>query len=125
MKTIQEVDEHLDRVLERQWQMSQRTLFLLIEKRQKEWREMGKKKQVHLSEVAFQKSDDDGVLVGVVDVEYKSAKALLVIFDGEKKWIPLSQITEDSEVGEWSSKGDSGVLMVSQWFGKQLGIDDE
>lgn len=47
-------------------------------------------------------------------------KALLVECDDwdEALWIPLSQITEDSEVLE---EDDEGTLVVTEWFAEQRG----
>ena len=40
-------------------------------------------------------------------------KALRVIIDGEKRWVPQSVIHADSEV--WKN-GDEGTLVVQEWF---------
>lgn len=40
------------------------------------------------------------------------------LFDEGKKWIPKSQIQDDSEVYE---KGGEGVLVVSSWLAQQEG----
>ena len=49
----------------------------------------------------------------------QTEKALLVnIPDLGEKWIPQSQIDEDSEV---NGKGDEGTLIVKAWFAKREG----
>lgn len=47
---------------------------------------------------------------------FNTQKAILVLLDGEKKWIPMSIIHEDSEV--WV-KGDEGTLVLPEWFCKK------
>ena len=52
----------------------------------------------------------------------RSGKAILASFpdiDGEKLWIPLSQIHDDSEV---YGEGDEGKLVISEWIAKQKGL---
>lgn len=48
-----------------------------------------------------------------------SGKALLVEIEGEDHWIPVSQITDDSEV--WR-EGDSGTLVITEWIAAQKGL---
>ena len=45
-------------------------------------------------------------------------KALLVIVDDRKEWIPKSQVDDDSEVFD-ASKNSRGTLVISQWIAKQ------
>jgi len=56
-----------------------------------------------------------GNKVRIDDVEAigETPKALHVIIDGEKHWIPKSQIDDDSEVWE---NGQEGTLVISEWF---------
>ena len=43
----------------------------------------------------------------------------LEIEDGSSRWIPVSQVHEDSEV--WL-KGHEGNLVVTRWFAGQIGF---
>lgn len=45
--------------------------------------------------------------------------ALLCVIDGEKVWMPLSQIDDSSEV---LREGDEGMLVVTKWIAKQKGL---
>lgn len=49
----------------------------------------------------------------------QSGTSLLVSYEGEKYWIPQSQIHEDSEV--WK-KGDEGTLIIPVWLAKDRGM---
>jgi hypothetical protein len=49
----------------------------------------------------------------------ETSKALLVEFEGEKVWIPRSQIHDDSEV---YAEGHTGTLIVSRWIAEQKGL---
>lgn len=53
-----------------------------------------------------------------VEVQAVTAKALLVRYEGEDQWIPLSQVHKDSEV---TKKGDSGLLIIPLWLAKEKG----
>lgn len=54
----------------------------------------------------------------------KTGKALLVVnpyceeFEGENIWVPISQLTEDSDIQD---VGDAGTLTVTEWFAQQKG----
>lgn len=65
-------------------------------------------------------SDEDEV-VEFEDVfcEAQTPRAILVEIDGEKHWIPQSQIHSDSEVYR---KDDSGTLVVTRWFAEKEGL---
>lgn len=52
-------------------------------------------------------------------VKSETAKALLVVVDGEEAWIPKGQIHDDSEVYR---QGHTGTLIVSEWIAKQKGL---
>jgi hypothetical protein len=52
-------------------------------------------------------------------VEAESENAILVEVEGEKVWLPKSQIEEDSEV---YGKGHTGTLVITEWIAKQKGI---
>jgi len=53
-------------------------------------------------------------------IEAETDKAILVDFDGEKTWVPKSQIHDDSEV--WSKENDSGTLIVTRWWATKNGL---
>jgi len=49
-------------------------------------------------------------------------KAVLVRIGGEvEKWIPQSQIDDDSEV--WK-EGDKGDLVIKAWFAEKEGLEE-
>jgi hypothetical protein len=68
--------------------------------------------------------DDDGregtVSFDVEAVEAETERAILVEIEGEKVWVPKSQITEDSEV--YSKKSGGGELIVTRWWAEQQGL---
>jgi hypothetical protein len=70
------------------------------------------------------KAHTDGTRVGNATVVRVSPKALLVLLerDNSKRWIPVSQIHDDSEVHDRSKVGDVGDLVVTQWLGEKLGV---
>lgn len=47
-------------------------------------------------------------------------RAILVLIYGEKRWIPMSIIGEESDV--WV-KGDIGALLLPRWFCEKEGIE--
>jgi hypothetical protein len=49
----------------------------------------------------------------------QTENALLCLIDGEKIWIPQSQISDDSEV--WK-EGDEGTLVITEWLAIQKGL---
>ena len=54
-----------------------------------------------------------------VECELETDAALLCWIDGEKHWIPKSQVDDDSEV---YAEGHKGQLVVSQWICEQKGL---
>ncbi len=48
-----------------------------------------------------------------------TGKAILVNVEGERVWIPQSQIHDDSEV---YGLGHTGTLIVSRWIAEQKGL---
>jgi hypothetical protein len=44
----------------------------------------------------------------------KTAKALLIDFDGDEQWIPLSVIHDDSELHAKSQEGEEGLLALPE-----------
>jgi len=63
---------------------------------------------------------DECIKIKNVRCYAETGKAILVKINGEKHWMPLSQIHEDSEV---FSIGDTGSLIVSTWILEQKGIE--
>lgn len=63
---------------------------------------------------------EDTVILADVTVEHETEKAILCNIDGEKIWIPKSQIQPDSEVFEL---GTEGFLVVSRWFAERENLD--
>jgi len=69
------------------------------------------------------RDDEESVELEDVEVEHKTEMALLCIIEGQKHWIPFSQIVEDdSELGHWSKKGEVGLLVISEWLATEKGI---
>jgi hypothetical protein len=48
-------------------------------------------------------------------------KALLVVIEGEEKWVPKSVIHDDSEVFD-GDKNSTGTLIVKSWWAKKEGL---
>lgn len=61
----------------------------------------------------------DKVRIEGVECLRDSPKAILCRIDGEEKWIPQSQVDDDSEVYK---AGDEGTLVVSAWLAEQKGL---
>ncbi len=65
-------------------------------------------------------SRDDVVELEVSEpVEAETSAAILVNIDGEKVWLPQSQIHADSEV---YGKGHIGRLVITRWIAEQKGL---
>ena len=62
---------------------------------------------------------DEFVTFDHVECTAQTNRAILVHVDGEKVWIPQSQIHDDSEV--WGN-GDSGKLVISEWIARRKGL---
>lgn len=62
---------------------------------------------------------DEPVRLDNCVAKHETEKALLVDIDGEEKWIPKSQIHDDSEVYE---NGHEGTLVITGWFAKKEGL---
>lgn len=56
-------------------------------------------------------------------VEAETDKAILVEIEGEKMWVPKSQIDDDSEVYSKKSGEGGGTLIVSEWWAKKNGLE--
>jgi hypothetical protein len=62
------------------------------------------------------------VRIEYCEVIRDSGKALLIRIGGEvEKWIPQSQIDDDSEV--WK-EGDKGDLVIKAWFAEKEGLEE-
>ena len=61
----------------------------------------------------------EGVKFPNTKVIRATAKALLVLIEDEEVWIPVSQITDDSEV--WQ-EGQEGLLVITEWIAEQKGL---
>lgn len=48
-----------------------------------------------------------------------TSKAILVVVEGEEKWIPQSLIHDDSEI---YGEGHTGTLIVPEWFARKEGL---
>lgn len=60
--------------------------------------------------------DDEEYLELDADVVTKTDKALLVKVDGEEEeWVPLSLVSEESDLGGKSLPGDKGVIFIPYW----------
>jgi len=49
----------------------------------------------------------------------QSVLGVLVHIDGVDRWVPQSQIDDDSEI--WRN-GDEGTLVVSRWWAEKAGL---
>lgn len=74
------------------------------------------------------KVDDRGYEFGDVKLLMVRPKAILVkstdgatVSAGAERWIPVSQLHDDSEVWQESEVGETGKLVVSTWLARQEG----
>ena len=62
------------------------------------------------------------VLLDDVEVKAVTEKALLVEYEEEEYWIPLSQVElEETEVK--FDRGARGTLAITKWIAKEKGLD--
>lgn len=61
----------------------------------------------------------ESVDVEVEEVVKTTAKAILVLVEGEEYWIPRSQIEGDFATAK---EGDSGTMIIPQWLADQEGL---
>ena len=54
-----------------------------------------------------------------VKAEAETEKAILVEIEGDKYWVPKSQLDKNSEVNE---KGDEGTLITTRWWAEKEGL---
>lgn len=67
----------------------------------------------------------EGVSLGKARAKRWTAKAVLVILedrDDEEKWIPISQIHDDSEL--YDTDNSVGRLVVNKWFADMNGLTE-
>ena len=63
---------------------------------------------------------EDAVAIADCKAVGETAAALRVLVRGESKWVPKSQITDDSEVYE---TGHEGKLVITGWFANKEGLE--
>ena len=76
-----------------------------------------------MNKARIRKLDDKFVYL-FFNCECKKAtdRALLVENEfGETAWVPISQLTDDSDIYE---EGDTGTLAISDWFAERIEWDD-
>ena len=66
--------------------------------------------------------NDETVEFKDVKVERVHDAAVLCIIEGEKHWMPFSQIDDESEITKYSSKGDEGTLVVTEWVATEKNL---
>jgi hypothetical protein len=54
-----------------------------------------------------------------VEATKETDAALLCVIEGQKHWVPKSQIDDDSEVYK---EGHTGKLIITQWLAEQKGL---
>ena len=67
----------------------------------------------------FNPSNDELVEFEDVEVIAQTDKAILCRINGDEKWIPQSQVHDNSEI--WN-KGDEGTLVVTLWWAVKAGL---
>lgn len=75
------------------------------------------------------KEREDVVILDDAKVIAKTAGAVLVdqelineIPEERDRWIPWSQVDDDSEIMEASRKGDEGDLVITNWIAEKKGL---
>lgn len=59
------------------------------------------------------------VYLDVEEIKAETAKAMLLVIDGEEHWVPLSQIADADDY----SKGDTDIeVAVTEWFAMKEGL---
>ncbi len=64
-------------------------------------------------------SDDTATFERTTAIAATDKAVLCELDDGTQHWVPQSQIHEDSEV--WK-RGDTGTLVVTQWWAEKQGL---
>ena len=62
----------------------------------------------------------DDVSIKDVSCIRETEKAILVLIEGDERWIPKSQITDDSEV--YDKEHGDGTLVITKWFADKEGL---
>ena len=66
----------------------------------------------------------DGLVeLEVERVKYGTEAALLVVIDGVDYWVPRLQVHDGGSVTRSSHGGDSGTMLVSQWWATTRGLE--
>lgn len=65
---------------------------------------------------------DDQVQVFVEKLLRQTDRAAHCLIDGEKHWLPWSQIDSGSDI---SYDGDSGLVYIPRWIAEEKGIEYE
>lgn len=75
------------------------------------------------------KERDDVMVLDNAKVIVKTAGAVLCehelldeIPNEKDRWIPWSQVDDDSEIMEASNKGDEGDLVITNWIAEKKGL---
>lgn len=75
------------------------------------------------------KERDDVMVLDNAKVVAKTRGAVLCehelldeIPESKDRWIPWSQVDDDSEIMEASNKGDEGDLVISDWIAEKKGL---
>jgi hypothetical protein len=55
-----------------------------------------------------------------VTIKRETDKALLIVWEGEEFWIPLSQI---ADAGDYHQGDEHCNLSITEWIAKQKGIE--
>ena len=72
--------------------------------------------------------DDSVMVIHNVVVVAKTSQAVLCEsdelneLDEKDRWLPFSQIDFSSEITRRSKKGDTGMLIISNWIAEQKGL---
>ena len=68
---------------------------------------------------------DEPITFEKCEVARTTDKALLCWIDGDKVWIPKSQIDDDSELYDGAVEGDTGTLVIPRWLAIDKALVDE
>ena len=60
---------------------------------------------------------------GIFAVQHTTEAALLLVdVEGDEYWIPISQISDESEITEDNTEGDEGCLWLPEWLAIEKGL---
>jgi hypothetical protein len=68
------------------------------------------------------RGSNEGIALGRARAVGETPKALRVELDGEERWIPKSQIHDDSEVYGADEDNSEGELIVKRWWAEKEGL---